>query len=57
MIGDKTTSKFIEQRVEECFQEIVFSEREIIIENQNVQLVEMKFKVEEQQRLGEKVRR
>lgn len=38
MIGDRTTSKFIEQRIDECFQEIVFSEREIIIENQNIQL-------------------
>jgi hypothetical protein len=43
MIGDKTTSKFIEQRVEECFQEIIFNEREIIIENQNLQIIELKY--------------
>ena len=55
MIGDKTTSKFIVQRVEECFQEIVFNEREIIIESQNIQITELKFRVEEMSRRFDKM--
>lgn len=35
----------------------MFSEREIIIENQNVQLAEMRFRLEEKERLCEKIRR
>ena len=31
MLGDRTTAKYLEQRVEECFHEIVNNEREIII--------------------------